>query len=99
MANSIDLQGMRFGRLFVVEKNGKAKNGSIIWKCRCDCGKETMVTSCNLIHADACTMSLFLLCLKNMDFPIRDFTEFGEVLKEDVLIIKIVPIKTMAVGV
>ena len=48
MGKSIDLQGMRFGRLFVVEKYGKAKNGSIIWKCRCDCGKETMVTSCNL---------------------------------------------------
>lgn len=25
MANSIDLQGMRFGRLFVVEKTGRQK--------------------------------------------------------------------------
>lgn len=48
MGKSIDLQGIRFGRLFVVEKNGKANNGSIIWRCRCDCGKETMVTSGNL---------------------------------------------------
>ena len=32
-----DLTGMRFGRLVVLQENGK-QNGKILWQCKCDCG-------------------------------------------------------------
>jgi len=35
----INLQGQRFGRLTVIEENGRRSN-QILWKCLCDCGKE-----------------------------------------------------------
>ena len=35
----IDLIGMRFGKLIVIEKSDKrASSGEILWKCKCDCG-------------------------------------------------------------
>lgn len=55
-----DLTGMRFGRLVVLEKadnyrhytaypNGKFHLSSYPrWRCRCDCGKETIVMGGNL---------------------------------------------------
>ena len=57
------LIGKRFGRLVVLEKTGKrTKAGHVIWKCRCDCGKETSVrsdslslgltTSCGCLHKE-----------------------------------------------
>lgn len=33
-----DLTGRKFGKLTVIEKTEKIKNGSIVWKCKCDCG-------------------------------------------------------------
>ena len=38
----IDLTGQRFGKLTVIEKSG-TKNGSVLWKCECDCGNYTEV--------------------------------------------------------
>lgn len=38
---AIDLTGQRFGRLEVVEK-APNKNGRTAWRCRCDCGAETI---------------------------------------------------------
>ena len=40
---SRDLTGERFSRLTAIEKVGKNKSGRIMWKCRCDCGKEVIV--------------------------------------------------------
>lgn len=46
-----DLSGMHFGRLAVIEKSEKrASNGSIVWKCRCSCGKEVAVSSPSLLN-------------------------------------------------
>ena len=46
MPKRIDLTGRKFGRLTAVEMTDKRnRNGSIYWKCRCDCGRETFVTS------------------------------------------------------
>ena len=48
--NQKDLSGMRFGRLTVLNKTEyKAKDGCIMWKCVCDCGKTVNVRSHNLI--------------------------------------------------
>ena len=43
----IDLAGQRFGRLLVVERQGSSGNQSS-WKCRCDCGAETVVVKQSL---------------------------------------------------
>jgi hypothetical protein len=38
-------KGQIFGLLTLVEPVGKLKNGTITWKCMCDCGSETIVPS------------------------------------------------------
>lgn len=43
----LDLLNQRFGRLVVVEKSN-SKNGETMWKCKCDCGKTTIVSTSNL---------------------------------------------------
>lgn len=53
--NKRDLTGQRFGRLVVVESlpsQGKKTR----WKCLCDCGRETSVSSTHLItgHTQSC---------------------------------------------
>jgi len=47
MSTRIDLTGKRFGRLVVLEYSDSV-NGSPRWRCRCDCGKETVVYGGNL---------------------------------------------------
>ena len=51
-----DLCGKRFGKLLVIETSGKDKRGEILWKCKCDCGNETIVLSSNLRtgHTTSC---------------------------------------------
>lgn len=45
MANLI---GQKFNRLLVMEKTPERKAGSIVWKCLCDCGNITYVSSRDL---------------------------------------------------
>ena len=40
----LDITGMRSGRLVAVEATGTRDiNGSLLWRCRCDCGRDTIV--------------------------------------------------------
>ncbi len=43
MGKLIDLTGQRFGRLTAVEYAGQGKTNGYLWKCKCDCGNETIV--------------------------------------------------------
>lgn len=43
MSHVKDLTGKRFGRLVVIQREGKVKNGNVTWLCRCDCGKMKVV--------------------------------------------------------
>lgn len=45
--NVVDLSNKKFNRLLVLEK-AYSKNGSIYWKCQCDCGKITYVSTHSL---------------------------------------------------
>lgn len=46
MGKFIDLTGMRFGRLTVLNKtNRRGSSGCVYWKCKCDCGNEIETTS------------------------------------------------------
>lgn len=52
----IDISGQRFGRLVALERVGRtlAPNGTrqSMWKCRCDCGNETVVKYIALISGN-----------------------------------------------
>jgi hypothetical protein len=37
-----DLVSQRFGRLVVIARAENAGNGAVRWRCRCDCGNETV---------------------------------------------------------
>ena len=40
--------GRRFGKLMVLRRGENNSRGEARWVCRCDCGKETLVTTANL---------------------------------------------------
>lgn len=44
MGKIVDLTGMTFGRLRVIEFAGIAKNRKAIWKCECSCENHTIIT-------------------------------------------------------
>lgn len=48
MSRFIDLTGERFGRLVVIKRVGKNKQGKSLWLCRCDCGNEIIVRGSDL---------------------------------------------------
>lgn len=50
----IDRAGQRFGRLTVIEEAGRDKHRNVIWKCRCDCGNESYVTTADLKKTKSC---------------------------------------------
>lgn len=48
MAKLIDLTGQTFNNLTVIERTENTKGGNARWKCKCYCGKETIVSASNL---------------------------------------------------
>lgn len=52
MAGVIDLTGLKFGKLTVMERHGSAGNRAT-WKCACDCGGSRIVSGKNLRNGTA----------------------------------------------
>lgn len=53
-----DLTNKSFGFLTVICDSGRRdSDGSVIWKCRCDCGNIVEVSSCNLLRKKEPTIS------------------------------------------
>lgn len=50
ISKALDLTGCRFGHWTVIERNGTNQFKSIMWLCRCDCGKESRVNGYMLKH-------------------------------------------------
>lgn len=48
MKNLIDETGNRYGKLTVIERALNEKNSNVMWRCLCDCGRETIVGSSSL---------------------------------------------------
>lgn len=58
----IDMKGMKFGRLTVIEIAGRDASNNITWRCLCDCGNEKVVPgiylrvgdtkSCGCLHKE-----------------------------------------------
>ena len=44
----VDLRDQRFGRLAVEQRTDQRNCGKIVWRCRCTCGREALVTTGNL---------------------------------------------------
>lgn len=49
MAKFIDITGMRFGRITVIDLHGVSKHGKKIWNCICDCGTQKKILSGSLL--------------------------------------------------
>ena len=56
MWNAKDLTGRRFGQLVVIGVGENTHDGRKRWKCKCDCGAETLVITGNLTtgHTKSC---------------------------------------------
>lgn len=39
----VDITGMKFGKLTPIEIVGKNKRRQLMWKCKCDCGNESII--------------------------------------------------------
>lgn len=48
MPKKLELAGQESGLLLVLYECGRAKNGDVLWKCRCKCGNECVVRSYQL---------------------------------------------------
>lgn len=48
MSKVNDLSNQRFGKLLVIERVGSNGRGSSIWRCKCDCGNEKIISSSDL---------------------------------------------------
>lgn len=55
-ANFIDIKGMVFKKLTVLYDTGMVKDENHVWKCKCECGKETDVLGSSLRsgHTQSC---------------------------------------------
>lgn len=47
-ANTIPMIGKKFGKLLVIEPQGKSSDGSINYLCQCDCGNKKIINGVNL---------------------------------------------------
>ena len=45
MRKKLELAGQTVGRLLVLYECGRSKGGCVLWKCRCECGNECVVSS------------------------------------------------------
>ena len=50
--NAKNLTNMRFGELLALYPIGQAKDHRVLWKCKCDCGNETIVCARELQRGD-----------------------------------------------
>lgn len=45
----VDRTGQVFGKLTVIEQAGRDKLKKVLWRCKCECGQETVVVSGSLV--------------------------------------------------
>ena len=60
MPKFVDRTSQRFGRLVVVEEAGRNASKKVMWRCLCDCGKETVVPSGGLVTGNTTSCGCFL---------------------------------------
>ena len=50
MPTKLDLANKRFGSLVVIGENGRDSWGAVLWRCTCDCGRNTIARGSHLIR-------------------------------------------------
>ena len=73
-----DITGQRFGMLTAIERTGEKRHGCNLWRCKCDCGRETEVVTSALISGN--TRSCGCLADQGKRSRYRDITgqRFGK---------------------
>jgi hypothetical protein len=63
MARVKNLLGLRFGKLVVIERYGHthSKTKRVAWRCKCDCGNETIVAGYSLTSGNTISCGCYLL--------------------------------------
>ena len=61
--------GERFGRLVAIKATEQRSGGSVVWHCRCDCGREADVCAVNLVRGNTRSCG----CLKKRDVTNKRF--------------------------
>lgn len=74
MSRSVDLEGMRFGRLSVIGKT-RSKSGRVAWLCKCDCGNESAPLTTDLTSGR--TQSCGCLHRENVGNVFRKHGQYG----------------------
>lgn len=64
--NCHNLLGLKFGKLIVIKKLSKRKNGYVVWRCICDCGSTVEITSNSLTtgHTRSCGCLIHEILIK-----------------------------------
>lgn len=52
-SRGVDVSGKRFGKLMAIEPTTERRHGSIVWRCKCDCGNEVF-TSAQILNRGDC---------------------------------------------
>lgn len=82
---SKDLTGKKFGYLTVLAPTEDRQNGSIVWKCQCDCGNICYIPTSNLSsgHTKSCGCSTYTMSGKKLRLKLTG-KKFGKltVIKE-----------------
>ena len=89
-----NISGQTFGEITVISVSNVVKQGAIIWRCRCRCGKDVMISESELNKSFVCNHSIKpartekIICLSGGFDPIhrghlemfRDAKAYGKVL-------------------
>lgn len=49
-----EYKNKRFGRLIAIEPVGRDRHRNVLWRCECDCGKESIVRAADLKRTKSC---------------------------------------------
>jgi len=60
MPTFIDLTGLHFGRLLVVERLPNNRQGGAVWLCKCSCGTEKSIRAAELRRGDAVSCGCYM---------------------------------------
>ena len=77
-----DLINKKFNKLTVIEKLEERINGSIAWKCRCDCGNIRIVNTISLNSSAIKSCKVCKNALNNKDIPIGKTFNYLTILGE-----------------
>lgn len=69
MGKFVDLTGQRFGTIVVLEYAGRNKQGSSLWRCRCDGGEECILQASALRRKQ---LNNVRCAHKNLVYEVRD---------------------------